>query len=137
MISKNWPFLFDMLTKLFIFDFKYISLWQTIFKKLANPTNLFLSSSTWIGLLQNLEILKALAKVDNLCKDTKMFFSFAKNVSCGTESLCELASDYYKNFHQLLLNQGHNRNIHCNTVIFCFHVHWSISLGCNSNLGQI
>ena len=33
--------------------------------------------------------------------------------------------------------QGHYRNIHCNTTLFHIHVHWSISLGSNTNLCQI
>ena len=32
-----------MLIELFILDFKYFSFWQTIFKKQAKPTDLFLS----------------------------------------------------------------------------------------------
>ena len=40
-------------------------------------------------------------------------------------------------FRQLLLNQGHHRNIHCNTVLFHIHVHWSISNNCNTNPRQI
>ena len=93
LISKNWPFLVEMLVKLFILDFKHFSFWQTIFKKQAKPSNLSLSSSTWIGLLQNLQGVKVLANSDNFSKDTKMLFSFEKNILCSTESLCDSASN--------------------------------------------
>ena len=36
------------------------------------------SSSTWIGLWQNFQAEKALAKVDTFSEDTKIFFFFSK-----------------------------------------------------------
>ena len=71
---KKITILFDMSTKLFILGFKLLSFWQTIFKKKVKPTDLSLSSSTWIGLLQNLKTVKALTKVDNFSKNAKIFF---------------------------------------------------------------
>ena len=116
---KKITILFDMSTKLFILGFKLLSFWQTIFKKKVKPTDLSLSSSTWIGLLQNLKTVKALTKVDNFSKNDKIFFfSFRKNISWRTESLCDFLIHHYDNFCELLLNHGHHRNIPCNATLF-------------------
>ena len=124
-----------MFTELFILNFKHLSFWQTMFKKQAKPNDLSLSFSTWVGFLQSLQTVKALTKVDNFSKDAKMFFSFPKNISCGTESLCDsLPIHHYKSFCQLLLDQGHHRYIHYNSTLFDIHSRWSISLGCNTSL---
>ena len=38
LISKNWPFLFDMLTKLLILDFKYFSFWLSFWFSWTSAT---------------------------------------------------------------------------------------------------
>ena len=129
-----------MLTKLFILDFKHFSFWQTIFKKQVKPTNLLLSFSTWIGLLQNLLAVKSLTKIDNFSKDIcipKCAFLLQKTSHVvQSHYVTQLPIHHYKRFSQLLLNQGHHDNIHYNTVLFYIYVHWSISFGCNTNLWQ-
>ena len=42
--------------------------------------------------------------------------------------LTQLLTHDYKNFRQLLLNQGHHPIIHCNTAIFHINVHLSMVL---------
>ena len=56
--SKNWTFLFDMLTDLSLLDFEQFSFWQTTFEKQAKPTDLPLSSSTRIGIFSSIFKLK-------------------------------------------------------------------------------
>ena len=123
LISKNWPFLFDIFAELFIFDFQSFSFWRTIFKKQAKPTDLSLFACTRIGLLQNMQTVKELTKVDNFSKVT----FFLKKTFHAVQS----------HYVTQLLNQGNHRNIYRNTSLFHIHIHWSISLGCNMNFFRI
>ena len=107
---------------------------QTIFKKKAKKTDLLLSSSTQIGLLQNLRTVKELKKVDIFLKIPKCFFLLQKTFHTVQSHYVTQIPIYYKIFCQFLLNQDHYRNIHCNTALFHTHVCWSISLGCNTNM---
>ena len=85
--------------------------------------------------------MKALTKVNNFSKYTKIFFLFWKKKKTfhlvWGHYVTQLLIHHYKSFvlkSQLLLNQVHHRNIHCNSIIFHIHVYWFISLGCNTNL---
>ena len=51
-----------------------------------------------------------------------MFFSFAKNISYSTESLCDPDSNLLQDLLSVFPNQDHYRNIHCNTALFHTHV---------------
>ena len=95
---------------------------------LTNYLKKLLSSTTWIGLLWNLQTMKALTKVDNFYEDTKMFFLLQKAFHVVQNYVTQLPIHHYKSFHQLLHKQGHHRNIHCVTALFHHYVHWSISL---------
>ena len=66
---------------------------------------------------------RLLTKIDNFSKDIKMYFPFAKKkYFMRYRVICDPASNspLQKSFRQLLLNQRHHRNIHCNTAIFIF-----------------
>ena len=66
--------------------------------------------------------LQALTKVDTFSKDTKMFFSFAKTFhAVQSHYVTQIQIHHYYSCRQLLPNQGHQRNIHCNTAFFLIH----------------
>ena len=89
------------------------------------PLSSFVPSSTRIGLLQDWQSVKALTKVDNFSEDTKIIFFLLQKTFLAVQShyVTQLPIHRYKSFRQLLLNQGHHRNIHCNTALFHIHVH--------------